>query len=155
MKQNVGTTDKLIRLAIGVTAIWLAGTHRVSGTAEIIAIIVGVLMVLTATLRFCPLYRLLGISTNKPAADFRALLAEGAVIIDVRSPAEFNTGHIKGSSNIPVGQLSAQISSLKGKTVITCCASGARSAAAKNVLQKSGITAYNGGGWRDLSAWIG
>jgi rhodanese-related sulfurtransferase len=37
-----------------------------------------------------------------PGTDYKALTAAGAIIIDVRSPQEFDRGHIQGSKNIPV-----------------------------------------------------
>jgi len=88
--------------------------------------------------------------------DFKTMVAEGAVILDVRTPQEFNSGHIKGSMNIPVGDLASQIKRIKkDKPVITCCASGMRSATAAGILRSSGFTeVYNGGGWNSLEAKI-
>ncbi|HEX5026920.1 MAG TPA: rhodanese-like domain-containing protein [Agriterribacter sp.] len=85
--------------------------------------------------------------------DFRSLVQSGAVILDVRTPAEYKTGHIKGSVNIPVDQVGAHITDLKkkNKPVITCCRSGARSAMAASVLKTAGIEAFNGGAWNELS----
>ena len=40
-------------------------------------------------------------------------MAEGAVIIDVRTPQEFNDGHISNSINIPLKQIEVRISTLK------------------------------------------
>ena len=88
--------------------------------------------------------------------DFAKLVAEGATIIDVRSPGEYSGGHIKGSINIPLGNLTQNLSKLKkDKPIITCCASGMRSASAKNVLASNGFTqVYNGGGWSGLQSKI-
>ena len=60
-----------------------------------------------------------------PAVDYKGLLADGAIIVDVRSKGEFAAGHIKGSVNIPLDTLSASLKKLpnKEKVVITCCAS--------------------------------
>src|SRR6218665_1584147 len=83
--------------------------------------------------------------------DYAELVKNGAVIIDVRTPAEYSSGHIKGSQNIPLNNLPDKASRLKKDvTVITCCASGMRSASAKNILQSKGYTVYNGGGWSSL-----
>lgn len=87
--------------------------------------------------------------------DFAELKKNGAIILDVRSKGEFQGGHIKGSINIPVNELSHNLSKLKdkNKAIITCCASGMRSASAKTILQKAGYTAvYNGGGWINLNS---
>lgn len=87
-----------------------------------------------------------------PATDYAELMQKGAQIIDVRTPAEFNGGHIKGSVNIPLDNLQKQLSKIKkNQPVITCCASGMRSGAAKQMLQANGYAeVYNGGGWASL-----
>lgn len=86
------------------------------------------------------------------SVDYAELVKNGAQIIDVRTPAEFNGGHVKGAKNVPLQSLSQNLGKInKNKPVITCCASGARSAAAKSILLNSGFTeVYNGGGWMSL-----
>ena len=89
--------------------------------------------------------------------DYKALLTEGAIIVDVRSPVEFYGGNIENSLNIPVGELMNNLEYLKDKnqTIITCCASGMRSGAAKQLLVAKGyINVINGGGWSSLNAKI-
>ncbi|HNT82232.1 MAG: rhodanese-like domain-containing protein [Bacteroidia bacterium] len=87
-----------------------------------------------------------------PKADFKELVQSGAQIIDVRTKQEFQGGHIKGSVNIPLQNLSNNLSKIKkDKPVITCCASGMRSASAKSILTSKGFgEVYNGGGWMSL-----
>ncbi len=88
-----------------------------------------------------------------PSADFRQLVKDGAIIVDVRTPNEFAGGHIKGAINIPVDQLRSNLSKLKNKeqVIITCCASGMRSSSARSALQQAGYTqVHNGGGWNAL-----
>lgn len=89
-----------------------------------------------------------------PAADYAELLARGALLLDVRGPDEFRGGHIEGARNIPVQTLPTRLSGLKKDApVITCCASGARSATAKRILEAAGFEeVHNGGGWRSLQA---
>jgi phage shock protein E len=89
---------------------------------------------------------------NEPKADYKTLLAEGAIVLDVRSKGEFLSGHIPGAMNIPVDVLGNQLNAIpKGKTVITCCASGNRSQVAKNLLESNGYKqVFNGGGWNSL-----
>lgn len=83
--------------------------------------------------------------------DFKDLVAHGAQVIDVRTPSEFNNGHIKGAKNIPLNSLNSKLSSIKkDKPVITVCASGMRSGSAKNLLKKHGYEVYNGGAWSRL-----
>jgi len=85
--------------------------------------------------------------------DYADLVKQGAVIVDVRSKNEYSGGHIKNSLNIPVDQLEKNLSKLsKDKSIITCCASGMRSASAKNILQNNGYkNVHNGGGWMSLN----
>ena len=88
-----------------------------------------------------------------PQVNYAELVKNGAIILDVRSKGEFNSGHIKGAVNIPVDVLRNNLAQLKdkNKTVITCCASGMRSASAKNILKTNGFTnVYNAGGWGSL-----
>ncbi|MBE0393387.1 rhodanese-related sulfurtransferase [Flavobacterium sp. 7E] len=87
-----------------------------------------------------------------PAVNFSELVKQGAVIVDVRSPAEYKQGHVKGAINLPLNELSKHLSKLKkDATIITCCASGMRSASAKSILKTNGYTTvYNGGGWSSL-----
>jgi phage shock protein E len=87
-----------------------------------------------------------------PSVDYAELVKNGAQIIDVRTPGEFQGGHIKGSINIPLQNLTGQLSKIKkDKPVITCCASGMRSSSAKSVLQSNGYQeVHNGGGWMSL-----
>lgn len=93
--------------------------------------------------------KLLGI---KSSTNFKELIDTGAQIIDVRTPGEFAGGHIKGSVNIPLDTLQQNLKKIKkDKPVITCCASGMRSAAAKGILKSNGFTdVVNGGGWTSL-----
>lgn len=96
------------------------------------------------------LKKLFGIA---PKVDLSELVKEGAIILDVRTKGEYATGHIRGSVNIPVEKLSANLNKLKGKSkpVITCCASGSRSASAKGILTSNGFTnVHNGGAWSSL-----
>lgn len=98
------------------------------------------------------LSKLLGLG---PKTDYGKLIQEGAIILDVRTPGEYAGGHVKGSINIPVDQLKQKLSSLKkDKVVITCCASGMRSSAARGILKGGGFTeVHNGGSWMNLKKY--
>lgn len=87
-----------------------------------------------------------------PKVDYAELVKQGAIILDVRSKGEYQDGHIKGSINISLDTLSNNLGKLKkDKPIITCCASGMRSASAKSILKSNGfIEVYNGGGWMSL-----
>ncbi|MGZ5246707.1 MAG: rhodanese-like domain-containing protein, partial [Flavitalea sp.] len=88
--------------------------------------------------------------------NFKKLVSEGAVIVDVRTATEFSSGHVKGSINIPVDQIGRMTDELKklDKPIITCCRSGARSGMAASTLKSAGINCYNGGPWNVLNMKI-
>ena len=85
--------------------------------------------------------------------DLREILDKGAIIIDVRSEAEFSGGHVKGATNIPLGNIKGEAHNIKSlnKPIILCCASGMRSGIATGTLKKAGIEAYNGGSWHNVN----
>ncbi len=87
---------------------------------------------------------------TKKIEDFKN---RGAIIVDVRSKGEYEGGAIPGSKNIPLPAISSKMNEIKkwNKPVITCCASGMRSASAAGILKSNGIEAMNGGGWFSLN----
>ena len=88
-----------------------------------------------------------------PGVNYSELVKQGAIVLDVRTKGEYMGGHIKGSINISVDTLKNNLGKLKDKNkpIITCCASGMRSASAKSILAANGYTqVYNGGGWSSL-----
>ena len=88
-----------------------------------------------------------------PKVNYKELVKQGAIILDVRTKGEFQSGSIKGSLNIPVQNLHNNLGRLsKEKTIITCCASGMRSGSAKRILKSNGFReVHNGGGWMSLN----
>ncbi len=81
----------------------------------------------------------------------KQLVAEGATLLDVRSPGEFAEGHAPGAKNVPVGEVGARLAELdKSRPVVTYCAVGARSRQAAAVLRESGFTVWDMG---SLGAW--
>jgi phage shock protein E len=82
--------------------------------------------------------------------DLMELIAQGAQIVDVRTPQEFAQAHVKGSRNIPLDQLMHRAAELdRAKPVVVCCASGARSSMAKTMLERAGFSAvHNAGPWQ-------
>ena len=74
-----------------------------------------------------------------PAA--RAKVAGGALLLDVRSEAEFRSGAIPGAKNIPVQSLGGRLAELDpARAVVVYCASGMRSASAASLLRRKGFT---------------
>ena len=96
---------------------------------------------------------LLDILFGKKQAKIKDFQTRDAIILDVRTPGEYQQGAIPGSKNIPLQNLNSKVSEIKKlkKPVITCCASGMRSASAAAILNSNGIEAMNGGGWFSLS----
>lgn len=79
------------------------------------------------------------------------LAADGAVFVDVRSPAEFAAGSRPGSLNIPLDEIGRRAKELdKNKPVVLCCASGARSGVAAGILKGMGFRSVtNAGPWQN------
>jgi hypothetical protein len=65
MKPNMGTTDKIIRLALAALVAILYFTNVIAGTLGIILLVVAGVFVLTSLISFCPLYPLLGMNTKE------------------------------------------------------------------------------------------
>lgn len=88
--------------------------------------------------------------------DLKAILQDNAFLVDVRTPAEFASGHLKGSVNIPLDSISTQIAKFKNKgNIVVYCRSGNRSRMAKSILESNGIqNVYDGGGIGDLRPLI-
>ncbi len=75
-------------------------------------------------------------------------------IIDVRTHAEYQGGHVASSINIPIQEIPGRIDDIRKlrQPIILCCASGQRSAQAALFLQSHGIDCMNGGSWLDVNA---
>jgi Rhodanese-related sulfurtransferase len=112
-----------------------------------IAAVKGVIKVLAAGGRVTPDM----IEENKPFADMSAADAEkflnqspppDAVVVDVRTPSEYMAGHIPGAKLVPIEELEGRINEVPRdvKTLFVVCQGGTRSAAACEILSKSGFT---------------
>jgi rhodanese-related sulfurtransferase len=89
------------------------------------------------------------------SAGLQAAQKAGAQVIDVRSPGEFQLGHIPGAVNVPVEQIqSAAGGWSRTASYVVYCASGERSAEAQSILQGMGfknVADLTGG----IAAWTG
>ncbi|MBM1311083.1 DUF2892 domain-containing protein [Sulfitobacter mediterraneus] len=69
MTANVGSIDRVLRIVLGLVLIALPFVSNIalfaSGTATVIAVVVGLVLIATSAMRFCPLYRIFGIRTCK------------------------------------------------------------------------------------------
>jgi len=65
MKSNIGSTDKIIRILLAIVIAVLYFTNVISGTTGIILLALGVILLLTALINFCPIWAMLSINTKK------------------------------------------------------------------------------------------
>lgn len=95
----------------------------------------------------------LGTAGTISGAEAKQLVSSGAMLIDVRTPSEFSSGHIQGAVNIPVTQIDARLPDLgeKSDPIVLYCHSGARSARAKRILERAGFTSVSNLG--AMSRW--
>ncbi len=83
----------------------------------------------------------------------RQALSRGATLIDVRTAAEFRSGHISGARNLPLASLGERLSAVGGTEteIVLCCASGSRSRAAASLLRQAGYgQVHDAGAMRHL-----
>ena len=105
--------------------------------ASIVVLIAGVLILSGCSSRS-------GAIMNMNAQDFAAKIQErGVVVLDVRTPSEFNQGHIQGAVNMDVeaSAFESNMSKLdKTKSYAVYCRSGNRSGVATHAMAKAGFT---------------
>ncbi len=86
------------------------------------------------------------------------LKTQAPLIVDVREPFEFATGHVAGAENIPLGQIPGQIDRFRhlGKPIVFYCRSGMRSGQAVSFLKGVGVhDIYNGGSLEEMQYIMG
>jgi phage shock protein E len=80
-------------------------------------------------------------------------IAAGALVVDVRTPAEFAAGSYPGATNIPLDQVENRLADFgdRKRAIVVYCRSGHRSGQAKGILEKNGfVDVTNGGGFKDM-----
>ncbi len=84
----------------------------------------------------------------------KAKIDQGATVVDVRTPDEFQDGYYAGALNIPLHELPRRLAEIpKEKPVVLYCASGARSALGARMLKQAGYKdVMNAGGLGDMPA---
>jgi len=92
-----------------------------------------------------------GSSRRIDPATAARLVKEGALLLDVRTPGEHESGAPSGAVNIPVQELGTRLHELpKGRTIVAFCRSGVRSASAVEQLVAAGFDAHDAGGVGNL-----
>lgn len=85
-------------------------------------------------------------------ADAQARVQAGAVLLDVREPAEWTAGHAPDADHIPMGNVPAAVSRLpRDAEIVVVCRSGARSQKVAEWLAHQGFTVMNLAG--GMQAW--
>ncbi len=80
-------------------------------------------------------------------------MAIKGTVVDVRTRAEYSGGHVIGSVNIPLQEITNHIEEIKAmeQPIIFCCASGGRSGQATQYFKSLGVNCENGGSWLDVN----
>jgi rhodanese-related sulfurtransferase len=80
-------------------------------------------------------------------------MAIKGTVVDVRTRAEYSGGHVNGSVNIPLQEITNHIEEIKAmeQPIIFCCASGGRSGQATQYFKSLGVNCENGGSWLDVN----
>jgi uncharacterized membrane protein len=63
MKKNMGNADRIIRVILAIVLIYLFYSGTLTGTLGYVALVFGIVFILTSLVSFCPLYPILGINT--------------------------------------------------------------------------------------------
>lgn len=90
---------------------------------------------------------------NTDNSQLTKAIKDGAFLVDVRTPAEFSAGSVKGAVNIPLDKVPNQLSKFKNKkSIVVFCRSGSRSDQAKSILEGNGFqNVINGGTWENVN----
>jgi rhodanese-related sulfurtransferase len=98
------------------------------------------------------LTRLLGGETEAKE-NLAEVVKNGALLVDVRSKTEYQSGSVKGAKNVPLESIVQRLDEFKGKDqIVVFCRSGNRSAQAKRILESKGINnVINGGTWQEVN----
>jgi phage shock protein E len=84
---------------------------------------------------------------STPVLARRLVRDQGGLLLDVRSPEEFESGHVEGAKLVPHDEVGARIDEIaswqdddRGKPIVVYCRSGNRSKQAKQALEQAGFT---------------
>lgn len=109
-----------------------------------------IFITITVVAMFGIFKNLFGKTDNNQLAE---AIKNGAFLVDVRTPAEFSAGSVKGAVNIPLDKVPSQLSKFKNKkSIIVFCRSGSRSSQAKSILENNSFqNVINGGTWQNVN----
>lgn len=100
---------------------------------------------------------LFGMFSQKDTANkIQEYLNNGAIVLDVRTLAEWNEGHIESSKHIVLNTIPENLNEIKSfeKPIIAVCKSGGRSQSATDFLSQNGLDVINGGPWQNVAQYI-
>ncbi|MFD1130596.1 rhodanese-like domain-containing protein [Paenibacillus provencensis] len=107
-------------------------------TSTMINILIALVVILFFYKQFAPIKGVRTINAKEFEQERKS--AQNAILIDVREPHEYKSGHIPGAKNLPLSQLSSRMNELpKDKPVFVYCQSGMRSKRAAIIFKKNGI----------------
>jgi phage shock protein E len=95
-------------------------------------------------------------SQKETINEIKEYLEKDAVILDVRTLAEWNEGHVSTSKHIVLNLIPLEIEQIKAwnKPVIAVCKSGGRSGQAAQFLEQNGVDVINGGPWQNVDQFV-
>ena len=93
-----------------------------------------------------------GVHASERAETGWELIEKGALVIDVRTPAEFAQGHLDNAINYPLSELATHFANIeKDQPIVLYCRSGNRSGQAYQFLRDQGFTQiHNAGGLTEM-----
>lgn len=127
--------------------------RKMAGLAVVLVVVVALVVVLLSTnTNCCAANPASTVQNISPAEYWDQFISASHLLIDVRTPEEFASGHIQGAVNIPVDDLTGRLSEVpNNQPGVVYCRSGNRSARASQILAQSGYTSiYDLGG---IIAW--
>lgn len=122
-------------------------------TSTMINILIALVVIWFIYKQFAPVKGVRSISAKEFEQEQKSM--RDGILLDVREPHEFKSGHIPGAKNLPLSQLKSRINEVpKDKPVLLYCQSGMRSKRAAALFKKNGISSIvnlQGG----IMAWQG
>lgn len=115
---------------------------------------VKLILIVVAVFAIFGIYK--SMSPSVDANQVKEAINKEAFLVDVRTPAEFSGGSVKGAVNIPLSEIESNLNQFKDKeSIVVFCRSGGRSSQAKSILESNGFqNVINGGTWQNVNEII-